>query len=1208
MVVALFVFLSGSHPGLGAVERLLYPMAESDYKTYTEIEHVLERPQMYLGRREVTACQGPTFEWTSETTLVPTAYSVTTSPLPEKLLDEVMANSMDASLEDATVKNISVSVNAETGEIVVYNDGTGIPVRPLSATDRTLVPTVIFSQPRSSSKFDDTKESLTGGMNGFGIKLANIWSSRFTVKTFHPGSRREFEQTWSNNMRDTEGPKTRVCGNKRGWVEVRFVPDFERIGIQLPLSPGVLAMLHARVFDACACTHARVRVQLDGRVVPIKGPAQYAALTFSPSKVLAHDLVAIDGVDRLDVTVVDSGAERSMWFVNGLRTRGGGTLLEYVVRKVGEILTAKVREKSKNQSLSVRPSLIKEHLGIVAVARIPNARFTSQEKDVLESPVSKFGFQWTPSKSFVQGVERSELVDRALQAHVATDERKSKTAVRRTTLPSKLDPALLAGKRGSACTLILTEGDSAKATVVAAIDVIGREKYGIFPLRGKVINGMANAATKLLENEEVKNMLAILHIDPFKKTWSEGEINALPYSNGVLIVADADVDGTHICGLVVCLLHRLCPDILRQRPNFVRKFASPILQAHHNGVTHSFLTDHAFRVWRDAQPDDVLRRVRIDYFKGLGTWSSADARRFFAQFKEHTLSLCYSGSTCDDTLRLFFDPEKTDARKSMLTDCDFSTFHLDYTRDDCSIQEFLEQEHIHFSAEDIVRSIPRIDGFKPGARKVMWAFRKRNFRNKIKVAQAGAAVAEISQYHHGETSLIETICNLSQTHVGTNNLNLLIPKGQFGSRANNRTTHAAPRYIFCRLSPLFDALCPSADDPVLPHDTVDGVIVEPVQYAPVVALPLLNGIFGIGTGFSTSVPNYRPEDVIAATKAYIHEGEAALRASPLLPWYRGFYGTVQEVADKPGTYELNGKFEVQGDTITITELPPGKWTSDYREYLKRTFVDTGIAVKLPLDRSTEHSVCIDIVCDPAALSANRDKLEKMLKLTTVERITNMWLWNSDGKLEKFATPHDIIIACAAHRLSVYDARRTHLVAALTDEIAVLENKLRFITEERSGEVQTQVADEDAIVAQLVERHYLARTQEPVAPMTETALRDNEGAEDDGKEEPGDEPADDGDERTTVQLLGARAYDYLLDMKIRQKTDKSVEAMRASLERLRVSLETIRTMVSTDMWLAEMCEFERRLSMQGVVRDEEGEGHSRKRPRASSVPGPSKQAR
>lgn len=747
------------------------------YETFTDLEHVLQRPHMYLGPCDKAENEGPTFKWEGEK-LVPHKYVVTTSPVWEKLLDEALTNAMDAATEDSSVTRIAVGICAETGKICVHNDGRGVPVRPLNDQTSLLVPEVVFGQMRSSSHY--SADSFSGGMNGVGIKLANICSdptAGFTVRTLHPDTKKSYEQTWTGHMSETTGPSVKASSNKRGWVEVCFTPDYARFGETLPLTEGIVEMLRARVYDACACTPPNVKVSLDGRPIPIRGASQYAALTFSPAKILAHDSVSVEGVVRFEVYVADGAGERSMWFVNGIRTRGGGTLQEHVVRKVADIMNTKARERSKNAVISVRPALIKERIGFVCHAKIAGARYPSQAKDALSTPVSKFGFVWSPSKAFVANIEKSSLIDDAIRSHATADEAKAKKAVKRKVLPSKYDPAIRAGKKGAQCTLILTEGDSAKATVVSAMDVIGRDHYGILPLRGKIINGMANTATRLLENEEVKAIASILGIEPFREEWTDAEIDALTYSRGVMVVADADVDGTHITGLVVCLLMTICPAILKKRPTFVRKFASPILQARLDGNTMSFLTEKEFQVWRASQTADALRRARVDYFKGLGTWSSADARRFFARMPEHTLHLSHDGDVSVDTLRLFFDPGRADARKHMLIGYDEDTTPgLDYADDGCSIGTFLDREMIHYSLDDIARSIPSIDSFKPGARKVMWAFRKRGYTSRIKVAQAGAGVAEISQYHHGETSLIETICGLAQTHVGTNNLNLLVPK------------------------------------------------------------------------------------------------------------------------------------------------------------------------------------------------------------------------------------------------------------------------------------------------------------------------------------------------------------------------------------------------------------------------------------------------
>lgn len=284
-------------------------------------------------------------------------------------------------------------------------------------------------------------------------------------------------------------------------------------------------------------------------------------------------------------------------------------------------------------------------------------------------------------------------------------------------------------------------------------------------------------------------------------------------------------------------------------------------------------------------------------------------------------------------------------------------------------------------------------------------------------------------------------------------------------------------------------------------------------------------------------------DIIRATRTLICSGADAFRNVSLVPWYRGFYGTIAPHASKPDVYEMSGKFDVTGNTITISELPPGRWTTDFREHLKKTFVDTGVAVHPPIDRSTEHSVAVDLVCDKVALDAIRDKLPSMLKLTVEVRTTNMWLWNAHGQLQKFESPHDIIEACAELRLKIYEMRLAHLLEELGEKIAVAGAKLRFIQEERAGTITTSVADEDCIIRQLEERGF------------------------------------------HVDSGTSGAYDYLLDMKIRHKTDAAVSHLQTHTEQLTAQLERLTATTPQELWMCELSALEEKIN--SVCRDEDG---------------------
>merc|ERR1719316_486467 len=158
---------------------------------------------------------------------------------------------------------------------------------------------------------------------------------------------------------------------------------------------------------------------------------------------------------------------------------------------------------------------------------------------------------------------------------------------------------------------------------------------------------------------------------------------------------------------------------------------------------------------------------------------------------------------------------------------------IDHNKDRVSYKDFINLELVQFSRYDLMRSVPNVmDGLKPSQRKVLYSCFKRNLRSDVKVAQLVGYVGEHSAYHHGEMSLAGTIISMAQDFVGSNNVNLLVPSGQFGTRIQGGSDHASARYIYTRLSPLTRLIFSPLDDAILTYLDEDGERIEPEWYAP----------------------------------------------------------------------------------------------------------------------------------------------------------------------------------------------------------------------------------------------------------------------------------------------------------------------------------------------------------------------------------------
>jgi DNA topoisomerase-2 len=197
-----------------------------------------------------------------------------------------------------------------------------------------------------------------------------------------------------------------------------------------------------------------------------------------------------------------------------------------------------------------------------------------------------------------------------------------------------------------------------------------------------------------------------------------------------------------------------------------------------------------------------------------------------------------------------FSKKKADRRKEWLLKSGDETTYIDHSANEVSYADFVNKELIQFSMADNIRSIPSaVDGLKPSQRKVLFSCFKRKLTDEIKVAQLAGYVSEHSAYHHGEASLHGTIVNMAQNYCGSNNLNLLVPSGQFGTRLLGGKDAASPRYIFTKLDPLARLVFHKDDEALINYLDDDGLSIEPDHYVPIIPMVLVNGCDGIGEDY-----------------------------------------------------------------------------------------------------------------------------------------------------------------------------------------------------------------------------------------------------------------------------------------------------------------------------------------------------------------------
>jgi DNA topoisomerase-2 len=503
---------------------------------------------------------------------------VTYVPGLYKIFDEILVNAADNKQRDPRMDTIKVDIKPETGTISVMNNGRGIPV-VMHKEEKMYVPTMIFGHLLTGSNFNDDEARVTGGRNGFGAKLCNVFSTMFKVET--ADGNKKFSQKWGANMSKASEPKVEDHSGE-DFTKVTFQPDLEKFGMTV-LDEDMVAILSRRAFDIAASTRG-VKVFLNGKRLPVKCFKDYVELftkgrqddSGNPLKVV-YDQCG----PRWEVAIcVSAQGFQQISFVNSIATLKGGKHVDHVSDMVVKTLQGNIDKKDKT-GMKIAPKQIKDHMWIFIGALVENPTFDSQSKETMTLVAKSFGSKCVLSEKFTKEVGKAGIIESVLLWSKFRAENKlgkaqqGKKTSKLTGIP-KLDDANEAGtKNGQGCTLILTEGDSAKTTAVAGISVVGKDYYGVFPLKGKLLNVREANFKQISENAEINNIVKILGLKYKKKYETDEDMRTLRYGK-LMVMTDQDQDGSHIKGLVINFIHHNWPSLLKR--NFLEEFITPIVK------------------------------------------------------------------------------------------------------------------------------------------------------------------------------------------------------------------------------------------------------------------------------------------------------------------------------------------------------------------------------------------------------------------------------------------------------------------------------------------------------------------------------------------------------------------------------------------------------------------------------------------------------
>lgn len=1021
------------------------------YSVKDDFQHVLDCSDVYVGDVGFSTRKEYIYDDNQDKILIK---QIDTPEALIRIFVEVLTNAVDNAERSKTTnpcRKIKVDIDLETGMTSVWNDGEVIPIITNKEykleqnldnvqDDRIndlYIHSMIFGNLRSSSNYEDDSTSKLSGKNGVGVKCTNIFSSYFCVTGVDSERSLKLTQEWSCNMTKTTKPVIENCSFKNGYTEVKYIPDFKRFNLN-SYPTEVYSIFKKLIVDVSALV-PDTTFWFCGKKINIKTLQSYSKLYYNDEETM--DSLSIKYEESEVVLVGSESPFRPISFVNGQITKDGG---QHVQSWTKTIFTSLLEALNNKKDVQLTKSDISPYFQFFIHSRVTKPKFDGQNKNILKNPKVKSELTRSNLSKILKWSIMSIIKNKVLRLKELGSLKKIEKSIKGNSSVLSINGYDSANNLGPDSILIVCEGLSAKSYAISGIQTgifgkQGRTYFGILPLRGKFLNVKNVNYNKINKNKVICDLIQVLNLK-IDLDYSKSENHQTLNYGTLLILTDADKDGIHIKGLVINFFHELYPTLFK-RPGFLISMETPIIKVF-DKTDLLFYDENMFENYRQTHPN-----LKIKYYKGLGSINPKDTPLFFGKKMVKYIVDFKS----EISVNKVFKDENTDERKKWLSTYDpkISNYCIDTLPEvkdrfsdtkliNAKISDFMEHEMIKFSYEDCKRSLAScIDGLKESQRKVIYAIRKKFKSNKndfIKVAQLSGYVAEQTDYKHGEQNLCDTIIKFAQNFVGSNNLQLLIPDGQFGTRNEGGKDASNSRYIFTKPDKILNYIFREEDDHIINY-TSEG---EPDFFVPILPLILINGSIGIGTGWSCFVPQYNPIEIYN----YIYtklQTERITDPLDLIPYYRNFKGKIIPNEDKTKfvTYgkmkrTIIKKKKKEKEVLKVTELPIGLWIDKFKlhcEKLKRAGT-----LKYENTSSTDK---VDFTIE------DLDDVS-VLKLTSNLHTTNMVLFNHRNILTKYSTIDHIFTEYYTVRLHFYQLRKDHMIVELKQKISVQENKLKFI--------------------------------------------------------------------------------------------------------------------------------------------------------------------
>lgn len=984
-----------------------------------------------------------------------------------KLFEELLNNAVDNYIK-YPVDNykISVIINYNDKKIEIQN--TGEPIKNIKYSEQhtgnlteeelkhkdEFISEVIFGSPYSSSNYDNSFEN-TNSINGLGAYLVNILSKRMEIETAD-------KETVLNLIYEDGELKSKTIKNKKlinGYTRITYIVNEKEFNVDDSFDiTDTYNLIAKRCIDVCGFNFINLNLKkiIGGNIIEnsfsIKKIQDYYKL-FGISNDYKNISFHSDDIDISFYRKSDDLINYDMHscLVNGNFCRGKN--IDYIITRLLDSF----------EYQNVNKMFIESHIYIISNMKVKNPSYDNQAKNNCTNKFSTF--PKLDLKEIADSMMKQwKFKDVLHQAEISKAEKlgnKLATSNKVINIPGFIDANRTKKTENIDKGLFLVEGNSAMRLPLRGMKYLqnGSDLFGVYPLTGKPLNIQKSTLSRILDNKVIQNILKIIGLNVNIKNYDDEAIKKLRFQY-IIITADADVDGSSICGLVINIFFTLWPNLLEK--GFIKRFITPVVKV----GKEIYFSETKFE--QDLRAG-ILKNQKIQYFKGLGSLYDEDIKKYFQNLSKYIKPITFDVDNETHKLIKVYGSDYEDLRKIWVNEISKDVFYDVYNENEIKIGEFLDKELIKYSQDSIIRSIPSLfDGLKNVQRKILyWSLISKQMDCKQvdspKVMDITGQISSRLKYHHGDSSLNKAIIYMAQNFVGTNNYPLLDPVNGFGDRDGGRDSFSSPRYINTRLNDLTKYIFLQDDLPLLDYVMDDGVIVEPKFMIPIIPTVFLNYINGMAVGYATKTfPHFRVSELTKFMLSYIEKqntDEEDKVLSLLMikkPEFKGFKGTIDKIDNNK--YRDTGIYFLDKNILTISELPIlAMSVTDYDDFLKTLMIDTPATDNKPGEPAcissfekhhTVDSINFKINLKKDFIENNSSNIHQAIiskfKLTEV-LCQNLTLLNEDEKVIQFNNIYEIFIHWCIQRESLYSKRKTYLLNQLYTKLANAKNKEKFIS-------------------------------------------------------------------------------------------------------------------------------------------------------------------